>query len=56
MQELNVEVVPPYMIAAKDAIKERSPAVWTKKTNLPNVAESYHSYMQSVSALLVHVL
>ncbi len=50
MDELAVEVVPPYMIATKEAVKEKAPPVWTKKTDLPKVTNSYHTYMTNVSA------
>ncbi|CAB1314302.1 unnamed protein product [Coregonus sp. 'balchen'] len=49
-QELNVEIVPPYMIAskvrpAKDAVREGAPASWKKKEKLPQVTRSWHNYM-----------
>uniref|UniRef100_A0A8C5CFD1 Actin-like 6A n=1 Tax=Gadus morhua TaxID=8049 RepID=A0A8C5CFD1_GADMO len=44
-QELNVEIVPPYMIASKDAVREGSPASWKKKEKLPQVTRSWHNYM-----------
>ena len=42
-------MVPPYMIASKEAVKEKMKPVWTKKPNLPNVTNSYHTYMCNVS-------
>ncbi|CAB1324690.1 unnamed protein product [Coregonus sp. 'balchen'] len=53
-QELNVEIVPPYMIAskvrpAKDAVREGAPASWKKKEKLPQVTRSWHNYMCNVS-------
>ena len=42
-------MVPPYMIATKEAVKERAEPVWTRRKNLPNVTESYHNYMTNVS-------
>ena len=48
MRELNVEVIPPYMIASKEAVKEKAVPIWTKK-NIPTVTESYHLYMVNVS-------
>ena len=48
MRELNVEVIPPYMIASKEAVKEKTVPIWTKK-NVPSVTESYHLYMVNVS-------
>ena len=49
MRELGVDVVPPYMIATKEAVKEKQVPVWTKKNNLPKVTDSYHQYMCNVS-------
>ena len=37
------------MIATKEAVKEQMPPVWTKKKNIPNVTESYHTFMCNVS-------
>jgi actin-related protein len=45
MSELGCQVVPPYMIATKEAVKERAEPVWTRRKNLPNVTDSYHIYM-----------
>uniref|UniRef100_A0A3P8XFB9 Actin-like protein 6A n=1 Tax=Esox lucius TaxID=8010 RepID=A0A3P8XFB9_ESOLU len=47
-QELNVEIVPPYMIASKDAVREGAPASWKKKEKLPQVTRSWHNYMCNV--------
>uniref|UniRef100_A0A8C6Q9A6 Actin like 6A n=1 Tax=Nothobranchius furzeri TaxID=105023 RepID=A0A8C6Q9A6_NOTFU len=44
-QELSVEIIPPYMIASKDAVREGSPASWKKKEKLPQVTRSWHNYM-----------
>lgn len=44
VKELGAEVVPPYMIASKEAVKEKATPIWTKKS-VPSVTESYHSYM-----------
>ena len=51
MSELGCQVIPPYMIATKEAVKERADPVWTKRKNLPNVTESYHTYMTNVSLM-----
>ncbi|CAI8001281.1 Actin-like protein 6A, partial [Geodia barretti] len=45
MSELGCQVVPPYMIATKEAVKERTEPVWTRRKNLPSVTDSYHIYM-----------
>uniref|UniRef100_A0AAR2K5G7 Actin-like 6A n=1 Tax=Pygocentrus nattereri TaxID=42514 RepID=A0AAR2K5G7_PYGNA len=44
-QELSVEIVPPYMIASKDSVREGAPASWKKKEKLPQVTRSWHNYM-----------
>ena len=49
MRELNAEVVPPYMVASKDVVKEKMAPIWTKKKNVPKVTDSFHQYMVNVS-------
>uniref|UniRef100_A0A3B5L7H8 Actin-like protein 6A n=1 Tax=Xiphophorus couchianus TaxID=32473 RepID=A0A3B5L7H8_9TELE len=44
-QELSVEIIPPYMIASKDPVREGAPASWKKKEKLPQVTRSWHNYM-----------
>uniref|UniRef100_A0AAY4BB14 Actin-like protein 6A n=1 Tax=Denticeps clupeoides TaxID=299321 RepID=A0AAY4BB14_9TELE len=44
-QDLSVEIVPPYIIASKDPVREGSPASWKKKEKLPQVTRSWHNYM-----------
>uniref|UniRef100_A0AAQ4R505 Actin-like 6A n=1 Tax=Gasterosteus aculeatus aculeatus TaxID=481459 RepID=A0AAQ4R505_GASAC len=44
-QDLSVEIIPPYMIASKDGVREASPASWKKKEKLPQVTRSWHNYM-----------
>uniref|UniRef100_A0A671Z004 Actin-like 6A n=1 Tax=Sparus aurata TaxID=8175 RepID=A0A671Z004_SPAAU len=44
-QELSCEIIPPYMIASKDSVREGSPASWKKKEKLPQVTRSWHNYM-----------
>lgn len=44
-QEMNVELIPPYMIASKEAVREGSPANWKRKEKLPQVTRSWHNYM-----------
>lgn len=44
MEDLNVDVVPPYMIAAKEPVNENQPAKWKKK-DIPEVTTSFHNYM-----------
>uniref|UniRef100_A0A8C7JN74 Actin-like 6A n=1 Tax=Oncorhynchus kisutch TaxID=8019 RepID=A0A8C7JN74_ONCKI len=56
-QELNVEIVPPYMIAskvrpAKDAVRDGTPASWKKKEKLPQVTRSWHNYITIIIIFL----
>ncbi|XP_012494775.1 PREDICTED: actin-like protein 6A [Propithecus coquereli] len=44
-QEMNIELIPPYMIASKEAVREGSPANWKRKEKLPQVTRSWHNYM-----------
>ncbi|XP_023696694.1 actin-like protein 6A isoform X2 [Paramormyrops kingsleyae] len=44
-QELNVEIIPPYMIASKEAVREGTLPLWKKKERLPQVTRSWHNYM-----------
>uniref|UniRef100_A0A3B3TAD2 Actin-like 6B n=1 Tax=Paramormyrops kingsleyae TaxID=1676925 RepID=A0A3B3TAD2_9TELE len=34
-QEMNIDIIPPYMIAAKEPVREGAPPNWTKKDKLP---------------------
>lgn len=44
--ERNIDIIPYYMIAGKEAVKEGEPAKWTKRTNLPdNLTPSWKHYM-----------
>ena len=47
MDDVGVEVVPAYMVASKDVVKERAPASYVKK-NIPPVTKSFHQYMVKV--------
>lgn len=44
-QEMNIELIPPYMIASKEPVREGSPANWKRKEKLPQVTRSWHNYM-----------
>ncbi len=44
----DIEVIPPYMIAAKEAVKDFEKPKWTRKSNLPEVTKSWHNYMMKV--------
>lgn len=41
----DIEVIPPYLISAKEATKDFEKARWTRKSNLPEVTKSWHNYM-----------
>ncbi|TKC52088.1 hypothetical protein EI555_021274 [Monodon monoceros] len=43
-QEMNVELIAPYMIASEETVCEGSPANW-KREKWPQVTRSWHSYM-----------
>eukprot|EP00096_Caligus_rogercresseyi_P002992 TRINITY_DN1547_c0_g1_i1.p1 TRINITY_DN1547_c0_g1~~TRINITY_DN1547_c0_g1_i1.p1 ORF type:complete len:445 (-),score=148.46 TRINITY_DN1547_c0_g1_i1:117-1451(-) len=45
LDEGSIEIIPPYMIAGKEEVKEGDPPKWTKKKNLPEVTNSWHNYM-----------
>ncbi|KAL7858990.1 hypothetical protein SRHO_G00141370 [Serrasalmus rhombeus] len=44
-QEMSIDIIPPYMIASKEPVREGAPPVWTKKDKLPPVTKSWHTYM-----------
>jgi len=45
LNDMQVEMVPPYLIAGKEEVKDGDPAKWTKKKDLPEVTKSWHDYM-----------
>ncbi|XP_072264247.1 actin-like protein 6A isoform X2 [Pyxicephalus adspersus] len=44
-QEMNFDLIPPYLIDSKEAVQEGEPANWTKKENQPQVTNSWHNHM-----------
>nr|KAG5693295.1 hypothetical protein BaRGS_011616 [Batillaria attramentaria] len=44
MDELGVEVVPPYLIQSKEAVPDKQPPKWKRKENI-DVTKSFHNYM-----------
>uniref|UniRef100_UPI00358E22A3 actin-like protein 6A n=1 Tax=Myxine glutinosa TaxID=7769 RepID=UPI00358E22A3 len=44
-QEMNVEIVPPYLIASKEAVREGVTPIWKRKEKVPQVTRSWHNYM-----------
>ncbi|XP_076471335.1 actin-like protein 6A isoform X2 [Babylonia areolata] len=45
MEELNIEVVPPYLISSKEAVGDKAPPKWKRKENI-EVTKSFQSYME----------
>lgn len=46
MKESGVDIIPSYMVADKQPVKEGDRPKWTKKSNLPEVTASWHNYMK----------
>lgn len=44
-EEKGAEIVPPYLIASKEQVKEGDPGKYVKKSNIPEVSKSWHNYM-----------
>ncbi|KAM4041571.1 actin-like protein 6A [Anomaloglossus baeobatrachus] len=44
LREMNVDLIPPYMIASKEAVPDGAPANWQKKEALPHVTQSWHDH------------
>lgn len=60
MEELEIEVIPPYMIQSKEPVNFMEKPKWKKK-DLPEVTKSYHNYMlkdvfQDFAASVVQVM
>jgi len=45
MEEMNIDVVPPYVISTKEEVAEGEPAKWTRKNKLPEVTKSFNDFM-----------
>merc|ERR1712158_1016 len=45
LQDKGVEIIPSYMVAGKEEVKDGEPAKWTKKNGLPEVTKSWHDCM-----------
>lgn len=43
-EENKTEIVPNYMVAEKETVKESEPAKWTRKPNIPEVTKSWHNF------------
>lgn len=46
LKESGVDIIPSYMVADKQSVKEGDRPKWTKKNNLPEVTASWHNYMK----------
>ncbi|KAM4037902.1 LOW QUALITY PROTEIN: actin-like protein 6B [Anomaloglossus baeobatrachus] len=46
-QEMGVEIIPPYMIASKEPVREGAAPNWRKKDKLPSVTKSWQNYMSN---------
>ena len=44
-EQLNIEVVPYYMVKSKEAVKAGEPAKYVKRTDLNDLTESYKKFM-----------
>lgn len=40
-----IDIIPQYMIAKTCPVKAKEKPIWTMKTELPKVTESWHNYM-----------
>lgn len=49
LEEKNIDIIPPYMVASKELTKPDEPASWKRKSSLPKVTDSWHNYMVKVS-------
>lgn len=45
LQENDIELAPPYLVASKEVVKEREKPRWVKRKNIPEVTMSWHNYM-----------
>jgi len=45
LEEMNVEVVPPYVIASKVPVGNQQPPNWKRKEKLHEVSKSFHNFM-----------
>lgn len=48
LEDHKIEIVPSYLVASKEPVKERAPANYTKK-KVPEVTTSFHDYMVKVT-------
>ena len=52
----DIEVVPPYMIAGKEVVKDFEKPKWTRKNNIPEVTKSWHTYVTKASGIYFYLV
>ncbi|XP_059484515.1 actin-like protein 6B [Neocloeon triangulifer] len=45
LEENDIDLSPTYLVAGKEAVKEREKPRWTKRKNVPEVTRNWHNYM-----------
>ena len=55
IEEQQIEVVPSYLVASREVVKERAAANYIRK-KVPEVATSFHNYMTKVQQRVRHKL
>lgn len=48
LEDKNIDIIPPYMVASKEITKPDEPANWKRKTKLPKVSDTWHTFMVKV--------
>lgn len=48
LEEKGIEIVPPYMVAAKEVSKSDEAPNWKRLSSVPQLTESWHNYMVKV--------
>ncbi|KAF2349097.1 Actin family [Trinorchestia longiramus] len=46
LKEHNIDLAAPYLIAEKKVVREGDPPKWTRRSGLPEVTQSWHSYQE----------
>lgn len=49
LEDHGIEVIPPYLVASKEPVKELEKPKWTRRANMPEVTMSWHNYMVKAS-------
>ena len=50
LEDQGIEIVPYYKIASKQEVAENQKSIWTKKSNIPEVRQSFEDYAVKASA------